>query len=68
MGLPNFRRRPIGSCPGQIRAATSSLTTATSVAPARSRSVPAGELAAFKAEATKRTAELAAIAVGAPAT
>ena len=32
-------RRPIGSSPGQVRAATSSLTTATSGAPGRSASV-----------------------------
>ena len=36
--------------------------------PTRSRSVPAGKLTAFKAEAGARTAELAAIAVGVPAT
>jgi murein DD-endopeptidase MepM/ murein hydrolase activator NlpD len=36
--------------------------------PARSRAVAGGELAAFKAEVGKRTAELAAIAIGKPAT
>lgn len=38
------------------------------LAPTRSRSVPAGELAAFKAEVGKRTAALTAIAIARPAT
>ena len=40
----------------------------TKLVPARSRSVPAGDLDAFKAEVTRRAASLAAIAIAKPAT